>query len=134
SVWTDRMLDALRQGGPEGPTPSLLMPGSSRSKRPIVGSSSPVEAQQLESRMREIRTYGSEGGVAPKGAIPTPIRDKLCAALVLVSGQLKACQEKGCPLRGACFSCRKRPLRAFMQADQEIAVLGASFAPPWSWY
>jgi hypothetical protein len=24
--------------------------------------------------MREIRTYGSEGGVAPKGAIPTPIR------------------------------------------------------------
>ncbi len=30
---------------------------------------------QLESRMREIRTYGSEGGAAGKLAVPTPIRD-----------------------------------------------------------
>ncbi|MGO9119037.1 MAG: hypothetical protein ACLQPD_15690, partial [Desulfomonilaceae bacterium] len=29
---------------------------------------------RLESRMREIRTYGSEGGAAGQPAVPTPIR------------------------------------------------------------
>ncbi|MGO9121569.1 MAG: hypothetical protein ACLQPD_28660, partial [Desulfomonilaceae bacterium] len=29
---------------------------------------------RLESRMREIRTYGSEGGAAGKPAVPTPIK------------------------------------------------------------
>src|SRR5215212_10338142 len=35
-------------------------------------SSAPLD-HQLESRMREIRQSGSEGGGAPRGALPTPI-------------------------------------------------------------
>ncbi len=33
----------------------------------MISTSNPVEARQLESRMREIRQYGSEGGAARKG-------------------------------------------------------------------
>ena len=35
--------------------------------------------------MREIRTYGSEGGEAPQGAFPTLIQEKLIFKIILLS-------------------------------------------------
>ena len=40
---------------------------------------------QPESRMREIRTYGSEGGELPTGSFPTPIKTDLINLSPLIS-------------------------------------------------
>jgi hypothetical protein len=95
-VWTEPMMEALRRGGPEGGrwywlhdkvfaartlratidgrTPSSPSVGSSRLRMPTSATSIPVEDHQPESRMREIRQYGSEGGAARMTGRPYPYR------------------------------------------------------------
>jgi len=51
---------------------------------------------QPESRMREIRTYGSEGGAAGQPVVPTPItRLSLRDVMEERRGQWKPCGESG---------------------------------------
>ncbi len=61
TVWTDRMLEALDKGVKGGNTLGTL--GVLAFTMPIVPCSSPREVNRRpESRMREIRMSGSEGG------------------------------------------------------------------------
>lgn len=81
AVWTDRMLEVLESGinGVEESTPSSRNSGCSRCTRP--GRKLPVLKEvkgnhQLESRMRENRTYGSEGGAAQINASFLPLSNQ----------------------------------------------------------
>ena len=74
SISTDRLVSALATASKEplANGPSLLT-GSSPSALPLRWRDTPDEEnQRLESRMRENRTYGSEGGEG-FNSFPTPI-------------------------------------------------------------
>jgi hypothetical protein len=72
----ERTLAALVTGFTRHPrVPSELGRGGSPESRLAPASQSRCRPNRLESRMRENRTYGSEGGEAQ--AFPTPIRAAL---------------------------------------------------------
>ena len=80
SVWTDAMLTALENGVKGGRWSVLakcllcdaraVLPRDNQRSRMSIHS---VVNHQLESRMRETRPYGSEGGETGKPVFPTPI-------------------------------------------------------------
>jgi len=70
--WNLTLTTSVMAGKDSSPSPYL---GCSLTYILCMVSQSPYGVNhRLESRMREIRTYGSEGGAAGKPAVPTPIR------------------------------------------------------------
>ena len=78
SVWTERMVSALDNGvkGSKNTMPSSRKQACLPCTRPGLKRDTPDEGNyRLESRMRENRTYGSEGGEGESPSLP------LCASV-----------------------------------------------------
>ena len=82
SLWTSRMLAALETRVKGGRWYSIRWPNayfhesglfSMHAARQLAGQSSRRQDRQLESRVREIRTHGSEGGAAQSNAPSLPL-------------------------------------------------------------